>query len=25
LYYGVKIGWLIPFLKRAPADFYYNW
>lgn len=24
LYYGIRIGWLIPFRKREPADFYYN-
>ena len=24
LYYGIRVGWLIPFRKRQPADFYYN-
>lgn len=23
LYFGIKIGWIIPFYKQAPADYYY--
>lgn len=24
LYFGIKIGWVIPFYKQAPSDYYFN-